>query len=214
MLEVSILNQLSIPHVDNAIRNGSRFGIMRDHQNCLSQRAIQRSHHVQDSLGILAVQIPRRLISQQNLGFADDGACNCHPLLFAPGKGVGAMVQPVGDAEHFHDHLKTMRIEAVAMNMLSQLNILLGCERGEQVEALKDKANFMPPEASPLAIRHIAEVISFNPNLATVGEARPPRRCNNVDLPQPEGPTIATNSPSWIASVTPRSACVSTLPVR
>src|SRR5579875_3882586 len=31
--EVSILNQLSIPHVDNAIRNGSRFGIMRDHQN-------------------------------------------------------------------------------------------------------------------------------------------------------------------------------------
>src|SRR5579885_2890674 len=190
MLEVSILNQLSIPHVDNAIRNGSRFGIMRDPQNCLSQRAIQRSHHVQDSLGILAVQIPRRLISQQNLGFADDGACNCHPLLFAPGKGVGAMVQPVGDAEHFHDHLKTMRIEAVAMNMLSQLNILLGCERGEQVEALKDKANFMPPEA------------------------RPPRRCNNVDLPQPEGPTIATNSPSWIASVTPRSACVSTLPVR
>ena len=28
-----------------------------------------------------------------------------------------------------------------------------------------------------------------------------------VDLPEPEGPTMATNSPAWMSSETPRRAC-------
>ncbi len=45
-----------------------------------------------------------------------------------------------------------------------------------------------------------------------VGRARPPRRCRSVDLPQPEGPMIATNSPFWTWMSTPRRACTSTCP--
>ena len=33
----------------------------------------------------------------------------------------------------------------------------------------------------------------------------------SVDLPEPEGPMMATNSPRSTASDTPRSACTSTL---
>src|SRR4051812_40991305 len=36
----------------------------------------------------------------------------------------------------------------------------------------------------------------------------------NVDLPEPEAPMMATNSPSAISSDTPRSACTSTSPIR
>ena len=35
----------------------------------------------------------------------------------------------------------------------------------------------------------------------------------SVDLPEPELPMMATNSPASMASVTPRSACTSTSPM-
>ena len=34
-----------------------------------------------------------------------------------------------------------------------------------------------------------------------------------VDLPEPEAPMMATNSPSRMVSETPRSACTSTSPI-
>ncbi len=34
----------------------------------------------------------------------------------------------------------------------------------------------------------------------------------NVDLPEPDGPTTATNSPASMSSVTPRSARTATSP--
>jgi len=45
-----------------------------------------------------------------------------------------------------------------------------------------------------------------------VGRSRQPRRFMRVDLPEPDGPMIATNSPSSIDSVTPSSARTSTSP--
>src|SRR5262245_64514258 len=45
-----------------------------------------------------------------------------------------------------------------------------------------------------------------------VGRSRQPIKCMNVDLPEPEGPVSATNSPGSIESETPRSAGTSTSP--
>ena len=35
--------------------------------------------------------------------------------------------------------------------------------------------------------------------------------CMNVDLPEPDGPVTARNSPRWTSRLTPRSACTSHL---
>src|SRR6185312_9620427 len=45
-----------------------------------------------------------------------------------------------------------------------------------------------------------------------VGRSRQPRMCIRVDLPEPEGPVTARNSPSWTSSDTPRNARTSTSP--
>src|SRR5262245_52206822 len=47
-----------------------------------------------------------------------------------------------------------------------------------------------------------------------VGLSSPPRMCSRVDLPHPDGPIIAMNSPGATDSSTPRSALTSTLPTR
>src|SRR6476620_5209902 len=46
-----------------------------------------------------------------------------------------------------------------------------------------------------------------------VGLSSPPSRCSIVDLPQPDGPMIATNSPFSTSMDTPRSAGTSILPI-
>ena len=45
-----------------------------------------------------------------------------------------------------------------------------------------------------------------------VGRSRPPRTWSNVDLPEPDGPIRATNSPAWTVSETPRSASTTVEP--
>src|SRR5690349_21908945 len=47
-----------------------------------------------------------------------------------------------------------------------------------------------------------------------VGGVRPPMMWKSVDLPEPEGPMMETNSPGRTARSTPRSAGTSTLPTR
>src|SRR5438309_2292330 len=45
-----------------------------------------------------------------------------------------------------------------------------------------------------------------------VGRSRQPTMCMNVDLPDPDGPVTARNSPRWTSRFTPRSARTSTSP--
>src|SRR5271156_57264 len=50
--------------------------------------------------------------------------------------------------------------------------------------------------------------------LPEVGGVRPPRMLNKVDLPEPEEPTTARNSPLATSRSTPRRAWTSTSPTR
>ena len=59
--------------------------------------------------------------------------------------------------------------------------------------------------------------LTFSParrNVPLVGVSRQPRMCIRVDLPEPEGPTIATYSPALIFKLTPRRAATAMAPVR
>jgi hypothetical protein len=46
-----------------------------------------------------------------------------------------------------------------------------------------------------------------------VAESRPARQCMSVDLPEPDGPMIAVNSPAVNATSTPARACTAVSPV-
>src|SRR5205823_3009243 len=45
-----------------------------------------------------------------------------------------------------------------------------------------------------------------------LGESRHPRMCISVDLPEPDGPVIETNSPAPMLQSTPRNACTAFSP--
>ena len=61
-----------------------------------------------------------------------------------------------------------------------------------------------PPGGGPSKARTSSPAIRTVPEVA---RSSVPITCNSVDLPEPDGPTIAHSSPSATAKSTPRSAC-------
>ena len=47
----------------------------------------------------------------------------------------------------------------------------------------------------------------------SLGPSSPPNRCSSVDLPEPEGPMMATNSPLFTTRFTPSRAFTNTSPI-
>src|SRR5574344_2186302 len=78
------------------------------------------------------------------------------------------------------------------------------------------KTNPMRPLRYAVRSRSFRCPTSSSPSqyLPSVGLSSSPRIFSNVDLPQPEGPMMATNSPSFTSILTPLSAIVSTSSVR
>src|SRR5260370_25607051 len=73
-----------------------------------------------------------------------------------------------------------------------------------------------------VVLRSSVRSASLNPSrscpasrmLPALGGVNPPMIWNSVDFPEPDGPTIDTNSPAPTSKFTPRSACTSTSPAR
>src|SRR5207245_10288554 len=57
---------------------------------------------------------------------------------------------------------EAVRIESVAVNVLGDGDIALGRERGQQIETLKDEADFVPAELGASGVVQQSEIVSVN----------------------------------------------------
>ena len=86
--------------------------------------------------------------------------------------------------------------------------------RGSRLKLWKTKpirSLRMPASASGLSADTSTPSKWYSP---AVGVSRQPSRFMNVDLPEPDGPMTATNSPASIVAVMPLSACTVSGPTR
>ena len=96
-----------------------------------------------------------------------------------------------------------------------ELDILAHAKLVDEIEALEDEADVALAEVGELGLGQAGDLGAVE----DVGAARSGcRACRStlsrVDLPQPDGPMIATNSPSATSRKMPSSAVVSTVSVR
>ena len=77
-----------------------------------------------------------------------------------------------------------------------QLDVLEGARAGEQVEALEDEADGPVAHLRELAAAEARDLVAVERrSLPLVGRSRQPRMFMSVDLPEPDAPMMATNSP-------------------
>ena len=99
-------------------------------------------------------------------------------------------------------------------NLVGDLDVAHGAERGEQVEALKDEADLGAAHLGALGVGELREVYAVDADGAAGGLGEAAQDVERVDFPEPEGPTMATNSPGVMAKLTLRRAGTSSLPER
>ncbi len=90
----------AVLHNDDTVAQGHGFGLVVSHideggADLLAKLNELRTHLVAE----LGVQIGEGLIHQHDLGVADNGPANGHPLALAAGQGLGLSVQILGDAQ-------------------------------------------------------------------------------------------------------------------
>ena len=77
----------------------------------------------------------------------------------------------------------------------------------EQVKLLEDESEGRRTDTGELVVGHPLDVhVPSTRTLPSVGRSRVPATASSVDLPEPEGPVTATNSPAATESVTSRRA--------
>ena len=77
----------------------------------------------------------------------------------------------------------------------------------QQIECLEHESNFFVADARQFIIIQFADQLTDSASTGpSLGESRQPIRFISVDLPEPEGPMIATYSLRWIRRLIPRKA--------
>ena len=73
-------------------------------------------------------------------------------------------MQAIAEPQHFHDDVKAVGIESVAVNVLRDGDIAVSVERGQEVKSLKHKTDFVAAEFGAVRIAHFTEIVAAYQN--------------------------------------------------
>ena len=165
----SAVDDEAVAHVQDAMSVRGRFRIMRDHHDGLAQISIELAKEAENALGTFRVEIARGLVRENDFRLADNGAGKSDALLFAAGKLRGLVLQALAETKKIGDHVKAVRVEAISVNMLRERDIVIGVERGEQIESLEHEADFVAAKQGSGGVAHRREIISIEKHAAASG---------------------------------------------
>src|SRR5260370_22788395 len=96
----------------------------------------------------------RGLVSEKNFRLVDDCAGDSDALLLAAGKFRRFVMKAPCQAEHLRYNVEALGIETITVNKLCDGDVAFGCQRGEQIEALKDEPDCVMPNSGALLTAH------------------------------------------------------------
>ena len=170
---------------------------------------VQAPEELEHLVAAFAVERAGRLVGEQQRRLVGQGASDREPLALPAGEHSGQLGGLVADAQ---------QVEQVARPVSAGVALAAGDRRAasddvlehrhalQQVEELEHDADVPPAHVCQLGPRPAGERLAGDHDLAFVGVSRPATRLSSVDLPQPDGPMTATNSPPPTIRSTPRSA--------
>src|ERR1700690_2702889 len=84
------------------------------------------------------------------------------------------MAQAIAESQEIGDHVEAVRIEAVAVNVLREGDVVVGVEGRQQVEFLKDEADLVTPQQGARRIAHRGEIVAIEQDASSRGLSQPP----------------------------------------
>ena len=147
------------------------------------------------------IEIAGWLVSKQNARRVDQRAGDSDALLLAAGELAGRIVLAFTEIRAGQGRPRALAADAIARDESlrveqRQCDVLDGAGACQQVESLKHKTEPFAAEPRELGLAKPRDIDAVKEILPLVGRSRQPRIDISVDLPDPDEPTMATNSPA------------------
>jgi hypothetical protein len=159
----------------------------------LGLEIVEEGHDLDAGLG---VEVAGGLVGEDDGGVVDQGAGDGDALALSAGELVGLVVHAgfeVDVAQGLFGALDALGGGGAVVDE-RQLDVVQSGGAGQQVEGLEDEADFLVADAGQFVVVERADELAVEPVVALAGESRQPIRFMKVDLPEPEGPMMATYS--------------------
>src|SRR3989454_5212738 len=123
-------------------------------------------HQLHDLPGGLRIEVPRRLVREDDVRFVDEGSCDGDPLLLASGELRGFLHRdPVqADGGEGFERLLTRFLRIVPADEERQLDVLYALEDGQEVVVLEDESHFHRAEIGLPVVAQGREALARDPH--------------------------------------------------
>ena len=169
---------------------------------------VELREEFKDFASLCRIDVAGRLVRQDDLGIAEQRPCDCGPLALSSRELARAMVcaviQPDGFERGSCCLAALFEIDASIEQTVGDVVQRRKCR--QQEEALEDKADLRSADVGQLIVGEPLHRRTGDDDPAAVGRSSVPAIDSIVVFPEPEGPTIAANSPIAIVRLTERSA--------
>ena len=194
----------AVAHRDDSVGGLGQRRFVRDEHDRQAALAVEISDRREDFLRRPRIEVPGRLVGEQDRRVVDQGAGDRDALLLAAGELVGMAVLPPGEADEGRALRapssrspragRSKRAEATTFSAALVRARRLKLWNTKPMRRLRIRAS--DGSSSP------ATSIPSSRYVPDVGRSRQPMMFIRVDLPDPDAPMIATNSPRSIVRLT------------
>ncbi len=162
---------------------------MRDEDDRLSFRIqiLENPHHLETGFGI---QIPRRLIGENNFRIIDERPCDGDSLFLSTRELIGEILRAVG---HIHRSERRSDTRIIILQHLIiieewKLHIFKHRRLRQEIERLKHKTDFLIPKYRQLIIVEFTDILPIEEILATRRSVEEPEYLHKRRFPRSRRP--------------------------
>ena len=191
-----LAHDLAVGEEQHAVRPRCRTRIVRDHDDRLAVLVDRAAQELEDLGSRLRVEVPGRLVREEDRRLRDERACDRDPLLLAARELGRAMREPVAETD-VRDDLVEPAVSGFSPAIVSGRRMFsFAFSIGSRLKNWKTK----PMCSRRSFVRSLSpSVVISVPAMSTlpdVGLSRPARMCISVDFPEPDGPMTAVAFPA------------------
>ena len=197
-----VLLDLSVSEVNRPMRERGDVGFVRDQDDRVAG-GVQTCEQRHDFRAGLRIEVAGRLVGQQDRRIVHERAGDRDALALPSGQLVRADVSSAIGSSTFSSAARARSWRSFGRHAgidERQLHVVERRRARQEVERLEDEADLLVADPRQLVVVHLADALAVQQVLPFVGVSRQPIRFISVDLPEPDGPMIATYSPRSISS--------------
>jgi hypothetical protein len=159
----------AVAETDDALSTGGEPEIVGHENDRRTRLPVERLEEVDDAASTVSIEIPGRLVGEQDARGVRECPGDRDALLLTAGELAWKVVQPVGEPDAAEQLARARRGTVLAAELERHLHVLRGRERRDELKGLKHKPNFLAAKPCARVLVHGGEVGPVQDHRATRG---------------------------------------------